>query len=151
MMFGWSRKLCILSSRMNWTKRLSLMIPFLSIDFSATIMPVYISLARNTLPNLPSPSRFIILKFSLHSCPRFSGSFAFSGDFVWLRKNEGSAFSLRCVVIYGLSLELLFPPPEVLPLKRPSFAKILSLLPRLKALHWPLSSGGLTCFYRGNY
>lgn len=55
MIFGWSKKLCILSYRMNWTSRLSCIIFFLSITFKATIIPVYIYLylIAFTWPNGP--------------------------------------------------------------------------------------------------
>ena len=65
--------------------------------FEGMIIPVYIYLARNTLLNLPSPSRLIILKFSLQSYPLLYGKFNFSGDFVWFRKNEGRVS--RCGVL----------------------------------------------------
>ena len=65
---------------------------------------MWASLARNTLPNLPYPSLFNILKFYFEiEC--FSEVFSLSGDFVWLRRKEGRVFSLRLPSV-SCSLEL---------------------------------------------
>lgn len=110
--------------------------PFFYTDFKATIIPVKTSFAKKTLPNFPSPSRRIILKFSLPR--RWLPNFGFSGDLVWLRRKEGRVFSDRWEVISGESLELLL--PEVRFFSRGSLG-----VPRL-CPHPPFSMLGLRCF-----
>jgi hypothetical protein len=61
-------------------------------DFKATTKPVYLSRAKNTLPNFPYPRRRIILKLFLLS-PFFSdNNLNLSVDLFWLRKKDGRAF-----------------------------------------------------------
>ena len=126
MMLGWSRKVWIFSSRMNCVSRLSCTIFFLFIIFKATIMPVFRSLARLTVPNLPSPRVLIILNDSLLS--PLEASLSLSGDFVWFRIKEGNIFSDLCPTrwsgegvifedaVYLMSSRWLALPPEFLAL-----------------------------------
>ena len=110
---------------MNWIKRLSWIIFFLFIIFNATIIPVYISRAKLTEPNLPYPKTRIILKFYLLS--PFGVNFILSGDLVWLRKKDGSIFydlwaskfyvAVVEVVYFRFILWLVLP-PEFLALKK---------------------------------
>ena len=76
---------------MNWVSRLSWTIFFLFIIFKATIMPVYRSRAKLTVPNFPSPRVRIILNESL--LRPLEPSLSLSGDRVWFRRKEGSIFS----------------------------------------------------------
>ena len=95
-----------------------------------------IYLARLTLPNLPSPSRRMILKLSLQS--PFPLVLILSGDLVWFLRKEGSIFSdlwvIRCCsveVVDAVSLRLmrwLVRPPEFLIFRLPvSFSCSLEL------------------------
>lgn len=55
-------------------------------------MPVRISRAKYTLPNLPSPNFFMNLKFSL-PIPSFLESLGLDGDLILALKNEGKLLS----------------------------------------------------------
>ncbi len=61
--------------------KLSFIILFFYTIFNPTIIPVIISRARYTLPNLPSPSFLMNLKFSLPN-PSFPASLNLGGDLV---------------------------------------------------------------------
>ena len=116
MIFGWSKKLWILSYLTNWTRKLSRTILFFSITFSPTIIPVHISRAKNTLPNLPYPNLLIILKQSLES-PSFD-FLNFGGDLVWLLRKDGKVLSDLYVtspsvlVVDDVSLRMFALPPD---------------------------------------
>jgi len=64
MMFGWLRNIWIFTSRMNWSVIYYSWSNFFSITLRAQINPVYFYLARYTLPYLPFPSYFNLVKSS---------------------------------------------------------------------------------------
>jgi len=56
------------------------------------IIPVPISRAKYTLPNFPSPSFFMNLKFYF-PMPSFPDILNLPGDLAWDLRNEGKVFS----------------------------------------------------------
>jgi len=146
MILGWSKNVWILSYRMNCVSRLSWTIFFLFIIFKATIIPVFRSRAKLTVPNLPSPKVRIILNES--RLRPFELSLRRSGDRVWFRRKEGSIFSDLCPTrwsgegvildeaVYLISRRWLALPPEFLALNN-------SGCPELTFLRLPFRSQGM--------
>ena len=105
------------------------MIRFFSTTFRPTIKPVFISLAKYTLPNLPSPSFLMNLKLYF-PIPIFSfvWPFCFKGVFDWFLKKEGKVFYDLWVARASLELdveEVSFKafgfPPDLRIMKNPGF------------------------------
>lgn len=84
-MFGWSKYAWIFSYLINWVKKFSSIIRLFSTTFNATMNPVFLSTAKNTLANLPSPSFSIISKESIlkEDCLKIKLELT-SFDFNWL-------------------------------------------------------------------
>lgn len=95
---------------------------FFSTTFNPTIIPVCISRAKYTLPNLPSPSFLITLKCYLHT-PSFPANLNLGGDFDWHRKNEGN-----------VRYDLFLPNPSVeFDVEDVSFRGLFAFPPELRA------------------
>ena len=138
-MFGWSRKLWIFSYLMNWVMNLSFIILALSISFKPTIRPVLIYCARYTLPNLPSPNIFIILKLFFDKTPGLFtwGAIYFLWTFLIKEGTEISVLNLdgfSVLVVEYVSFKLFFVPSEFLAWKFEYVFVLLDLLLKISLL-----------------